>query len=136
MSSTRIKTAEDSGNKINADMVTRGMGGVFKALMAWGASNDQARRILGSPPERTFYAWKSGKVGAVPSDTVDRLGYVLGIYKSLQIAYSDPRQADEWAAKPNRAFGGQSPLERMAAGKITDLAAVHEYMDAYRGAWS
>ncbi|SMF22598.1 Protein of unknown function [Azospirillum oryzae] len=118
------------------DTVARGMAGVFTILKAWGASNEQARRILGSPAERTFYAWKAGRVGAVPHDTVRRLGYVLGIYKSLQILYANPQQADGWPARPNRAFGGQAPLERMAGGDVTDLAAVHQYLDAYRGAWS
>lgn len=121
---------------VPGDTVARGMVGVFGILKAWGASNEQARRILGSPPERTFYAWKAGKVGTVPHDTVRRLGYVLGIYKSLQIVYSNPQQADGWPSRANRAFGGQTPLERMAAGDVTDLAAVHQYVDAYRGAWS
>ncbi len=112
------------------------MAGVFNILKVWNAGNEQARRILGSPPERTFYAWKSGKVGAVPHDTVRRLGYILGIYKSLQIVYSNPQQADTWTSRPNRAFGGQTPLERMAGGDVTDLAAVHQYLDANREAWS
>lgn len=121
---------------ITADTVARGMAGVFVILKAWGANNEQARRILGSPPERTFFAWKAGKVGAVAHDTLCRLGYVLGIYKSLQILYSNPQQADAWPTRANRAFGGQPPLERMAGGDVTDLAAVHQYLDACRGAWS
>lgn len=125
---------QDTG--ITREMVSRGMSGVFTILGAWGADSQQARRILGSPPERTFYAWKAGQVGAVPHDTVQRLGYVLGIYKALQIVYANPQQADGWPSRPNRAFGGQSPLERMAGGDVTDLAAVHQYVDAYRGAWS
>lgn len=121
---------------VTDDTVARGMAGIFVILKAWGASNEQARRILGSPPERTFYAWKAGRVGAVPHDTVQRLGYVLGIYKALQILYSNPQQADTWPQRANRAFGGQAPLERMAGGDVTDLAAVHRYLDAQRGAWS
>ena len=121
---------------VGHDDVIRGMVGAFRVLAAWKASNDQARRILGSPPERTFYAWKAGKVGGVSHDTVRRLGYVLGIYKGLQIVYANPQQADDWPGKPNRAFGEQAPLERMAGGDVTDLADVHRYVDAYRGAWS
>lgn len=128
----RLQKMAELGN----EQIVRGMVGVFHVLAAWKASNDQARRILGSPPERTFYAWKAGKVGHVPHDTVRRLGYVLGIYKGLQIVYANPQQADDWPGKPNRAFGEQAPLERMAGGDVTDLAAVHRYVDAYRGAWS
>jgi hypothetical protein len=131
-----MTAAAEQGTDITDDTITRGMAGVFNILKVWNAGNEQARRILGSPPERTFYAWKSGKVGAVPHDTVRRLGYILGIYKSLQIVYSNPQQADTWTSRPNRAFGGQTPLERMAGGDVTDLAAVHQYLDANRGAWS
>lgn len=128
--------APQANTAITPDVVARGMSGVFRVLGAWGASREQARRILGSPPERTYHAWKAGRVGAVPHDTVRRMGYVLGIYKALQLVYSNPQQADEWPRKPNRHFGDQAPLERMAGGDVTDLAAVHDYVDAYRGAWS
>ncbi len=116
--------------------VPRAMQGVFRIMEIWGATNEQARAILGTPPRRTFYAWKSGHVGTVPADVVRRIGYVSGIYKALQIVYSDPAQADGWVNRPNRFFGGQTPLERMSAGDVTDLAAVREYLDAARAPWS
>ena len=93
-------------------------------------------RILGAPPLRTFYEWKAGRVRRMPEDTLRRIGYVAGIYKALQILYADPAQADGWVKRPNRAFGDQTPLERMAAGDVTDLAAVRAYLDAARAPWS
>jgi hypothetical protein len=110
--------------------------GAFTIMELWGAKNTQMRRILGMPAERTFYDWKSGLVKRVPEDTLRRIGYVAGIYKALQILYSDAAQADAWVRKPNRHFGGQTPLERMAAGDVTDLAAVRTYLDAARAPWS
>lgn len=112
------------------------MAGFFRIMELWGASNRQKQRILGSPSERTFYEWKAGRVRRVSADTVRRIGYVAGIYKALQIVYSDHAQADAWVRKPNRHFGDQSPLERMAAGDVTDLAAVRAYVDAARAPWS
>jgi uncharacterized protein (DUF2384 family) len=112
------------------------MAGFFGIMELWGASNGQMRRILGAPPERTFYEWKSGRAKRLPEDTLRRIGYVAGIYKALQILYSDPAQADQWVRKPNRHFGNQTPLERMAAGDVTDLAAVRAYLDAARAPWS
>jgi hypothetical protein len=110
--------------------------GFFAIMRLWGADAAQMRRILGTPPERTFYAWKAGKGRRVPEDTLRRIGYVAGIYKALQILYADPAQADAWPSRPNRHFGGQSPMERMAAGDVTDLAAVRAYLDAARSPWS
>ena len=110
--------------------------GFFRIVELWGADNAQARAMLGDPPERTFFKWKRGEVGAVPLDVVRRVGYVAAIWKALQIVYANPAQADAWVRQPNRAFGGQAPLVRMSAGDVTDLAAVRDYLDAARAPWS
>ena len=110
--------------------------GFIRIMELWGASNSQMRRILGSPPERTFYVWKAGRVKRLPEDTLRRIGYVAGVFKALQMLYSDTAQADAWIIKPNRHFAGQSPMERMVAGDVTDLAAVRNYVDAARAPWS
>lgn len=110
--------------------------GFFRIMELWSADNAQARAILGQPAERTFFKWKRGQVGAVPHDVVRRVGYVAGIWKALQVVYADPTQADGWLRRPNRAFAGQAPLERMSAGDVTDLVAVRDYLDAARAPWS
>lgn len=110
--------------------------GAFGILDAWGVGGDDARAILGAPAERTYYAWRKGTAVRVPADTLRRIGYVAGIYKALQLLYSDARLADTWVQRPNRAFGGQTPLQRMRAGDVTDLAAVRGYVDAARAPWS
>jgi hypothetical protein len=122
--------------ELSAERQRQAMIGFFRIMELWQASNAAMRRILGSPPERTFYEWKSGRVRRMPDDTLRRIGYVAGIYKALQILYADPSQADGWAQQANRFFGGQTPLERMAAGDVTDLAAVRAYVDAARTPWS
>jgi uncharacterized protein (DUF2384 family) len=110
--------------------------GFFQIMTRWNVSNSDARRILGNPAERTFFQWKSGKAARVPDDTLRRIGYVAGIWKALQIVYSDAGLADTWITRPNKALGGQTPLARMAAGDVTDLAAVRAYIDAARAPWS
>ncbi|MBS0536486.1 MAG: DUF2384 domain-containing protein [Proteobacteria bacterium] len=112
------------------------MQGFFGIMERWGVDNGTARAILGAPPERTFFDWKRGRVARLSNDTLRRIGYVAGIWKALQIVYSNPQHADSWISRPNRAFGGQTPLARMAAGDVTDLAAVREYIDAARAPWS
>ncbi len=114
---------------------TAALRGFFAIADAWGLSAEEARTLLGSPAERTFYAWRGGKAVRVPMDTLRRIGYVAGIYKALELLYSDPQLADGWVRRPNRAFGGQTPLRRMCAGDVTDLAAVRSYLDAARAPW-
>jgi hypothetical protein len=132
---TRIRDVSRAGEAL-ANRQRPAMVGFFRIMELWGASNAEMRRILGSPPERTFYEWKAGRVRRMPDDTLRRIGYVAGIYKALQILYADPAQADGWVRRPNRQFGGQMPLQRMAAGDVTDLAAVRAYLDAARAPWS
>jgi hypothetical protein len=110
--------------------------GFFAIMDFWGASNGQARAMLGSPSESSFFAWKKGGAARPPEDSLRRIGYVAGIFKALQILYADPALADRWIHAPNRAFGGQAPIERMSAGDVTDLAAVRAYLDAARAPWS
>jgi hypothetical protein len=110
--------------------------GFFAIAQAWGLSTEDARALLGAPPERTFYAWRAGNAVRVSRDTLHRIGYIAGIFKALEILYADPHVADGWIRRPNRAFGGQTPLQRMRAGDITDLAAVRSYLDAARAPWS
>jgi hypothetical protein len=122
--------------ELSEDQQRDALAGFFRILELWGATNPEMRAILGDPPERTFYEWKGGRARRIPADTLRRIGYVAGIFKSLQILYADPGQADAWVRAANRHFGGQTPLQRMAAGDVTDLAAVRGYVDAARAPWS
>jgi Protein of unknown function (DUF2384) len=108
----------------------------FRLVELWGLSAEQARLLLGRPSRATLYNWKAGRARSVPYDTLRRISYLLGIYKALQILYRDPQLADAWISRPNAAFGGQSALERMLAGDLTDLAAVRAHLDDARGGWT
>jgi hypothetical protein len=90
-------------------------------------------RLLGLDSRSTLQSWKRNDVAAVSKDALERISYVLGIYKRLQILL--PRSADEWVRKPNKAplFGGRSALERMVSGNVADLYVVRQYVDAQRG---
>ena len=107
----------------------------FAIAAAWGLSAAEARTLLGSPPESTFYKWKAGKVGQVSRDVLERVSYVLGIWKALQILLPDAPAADTWLRRPNSAapFGGRPALERMLSGNVADLYLVRQYLDAERG---
>src|SRR5688572_32564866 len=78
----------------------------FRIMDVWGATNEQAQVLLGSPSRSTFFAWKKGEGGALSRDAFERISYVIGIYKALQILFADEARADAWVSKPNEAFGG------------------------------
>lgn len=107
----------------------------FRMAELWKLRVADQRKLLGDPPESTFYKWKRERDAALGRDTLERISYLLGIWQALQILFPDPRQADAWLHRPNSAplFGGQSALERMLSGNVADLFVVRQYLDAQRG---
>lgn len=112
-----------------------GLTAFFNITTAWGLSADDERVLLGSPPRSTFFKWKSERAARLSADTLERISYVLGIYKALHILLPTAESADTWVKKPNAAapFAGKSALERMRGGRVLDLADVRRYLDAERG---
>ncbi|MEM7137742.1 MAG: MbcA/ParS/Xre antitoxin family protein [Myxococcota bacterium] len=107
--------------------------GFFRIMEAWGVRDGDAQVLLGRPSRTTYYAWKKGKGGKLAHDTLERVSYVLGIYKALQLLFPNPEQADAWMQKPNEAFGRRSALAHALGGRVVDLARVREYLDFVRG---
>lgn len=105
----------------------------------WQLGLDQQLTLLGDPPRSTYYKWKKDPSGAhLGRDTLERVSYILGIYKALQILLPDEKAADGWIRRPNAAplFGGKSALDRMLSGNVADLYVVRQYLDAMRGGWT
>ena len=107
----------------------------FNITRLWELSAEQERMLLGSPGRSTFFRWKRDLDGALPRDTLERISYLLGIWKALQVLFANPAQADAWIKRPNQAplFGGRSALDRMLGGQVADLFVVRQYLDAQRG---
>lgn len=105
----------------------------FNIAEAWDLSETEQMRILGLDSRSTFQNWKRGAVSVISKDALERISYVMGIYKGLQILL--PQSADQWVRKPNeaRVFGGRSALDRMASGNVADLYVVRQYVDGQRG---
>jgi antitoxin Xre/MbcA/ParS-like protein len=108
---------------------------VLNLFDKWKLSATEARCLLGDPSERTFQRWRKGEIASLPTDTIFRLGTLLGIHKALRYMFSAPERSYAWIRKPNAAFGGHSALDRMLQGAPTALAAVRGYLDAERGGW-
>jgi len=112
-----------------------GLRAFFRIAERWNLRVAEQRKLLGDPPESNFYKWKREQEGALSRDTLERISYVLGIFKALAILFPQPERADAWLRKPSSAptFGGQSALQRMLSGHVADLFVVRQYLDAQRG---
>jgi hypothetical protein len=121
------------------DLSAAGLRAFFNIARDWGLNTDAQMVLLGTPGRSTFFKWKSAPETAdLKRDTLERLSYILGIYKALQILLPDTAAADAWVKKPNTAplFGGQSALDRMLGGNVADLMVVRQYLDVQRGGWA
>ena len=118
-----------------ADLTGPALRAFFRLAERWDLKVAEQRKLLGDPPESTFYKWKRERAGALSRDTLERISYLLGISKALAILFPQPDRADAWLRKPNEAptFAGHSALERMLSGNVSDLFVVRQYLDAQRG---
>lgn len=122
--------------KLDPDELSRtALTAFFNISEGWRLTAEEERILLGSPARSTFFKWKAERVARLSVDTLERISYVMGIYKALRILLPTQEQANAWIKKPNSAagFGGRSALERMLGGRVMDLADVRRYLDAQRG---
>ena len=105
----------------------------FRIAEAWGLKEQEQMRLLGLESRSTFQSWKRGVIATLPKDALERISYIMGIYKGLHILL--PKTADDWLRKPNSAkvFAGTSALDRMMSGNVADLYVVRQYIDGQRG---
>ena len=75
----------------------------FAIAKKWGLTADEERRLLGMPGRSAFLRWKRQHSGRVSNDVIERISYILGIYKALHILFNDDAQADGWVKRSNAA---------------------------------
>ncbi|MEZ2132358.1 MULTISPECIES: antitoxin Xre/MbcA/ParS toxin-binding domain-containing protein [unclassified Sinorhizobium] len=101
----------------------------------WDLTDAEACILLGGMSPRTWARWKEGSIGRIDRDLRMRMAHLMGIHKGLRYLFKEPARGYAWIRKPNTAFGGQSALDLMLRGEMSDLSAMREWIDAERGAW-
>ena len=106
----------------------------FNIMERWGVRDEDARLLLGGVSNGTFYEMKRNAHRVLETDRLQRISFLIGIFKALNILYSE-ELADRWIqlANSNRIFGGQTPLAYMMKGGLPALQAVRRLLDARRG---
>lgn len=107
----------------------------FNIVDTWRLGPDTGQTLLGTSSS-TYFRWKKDPNQAQLSlDTLERISYILGIYKALHLIYSDNEVANSWLERPNTnpIFGGEPPLKRLLGGQVADLYLTRQYLDARRG---
>ena len=98
---------------------------------AWSLTKLEQSAILGQPIDATFPVVETGVIEELLPETLERISYVVGIYRALHTIFSDPEQADGWIRRPNSAplFDGASALSVMCRGRVADLASVRRHLE-------
>lgn len=106
----------------------------FNIMARWNIRDEDARMLLGGMSNGPFYEMKKNPERVLDTDRLTRISYLIGIYKALNILYSD-ELADEWArlANSNPIFAGQTPLAYMMKGGQPAMQTVRRLLDARRG---
>lgn len=135
MSLHSVRDSGHTGTREAAAVGGAGLRAFARIAELWHLSITEQLALLGITSRSTYFKWRKEPQPRLPRDTLERLSYLMGIYKALQLLLPDEDAADEWIRRPNDAplFGGKSALERMLSGNVADLYIVRQYLDAQRG---
>jgi hypothetical protein len=103
-------------------------------MTRWSIRDEDARMLLGGMSNGPFYELKKNPDRVLDTDRLTRISYLIGIFKALNILYSD-KLADKWIQLPNSnpVFAGKMPLEYMMKGGQSAMQTVRRLLDARRG---
>jgi uncharacterized protein (DUF2384 family) len=107
----------------------------FNLVDRWAVRDEDARKLLGVISNGTYYQLKQNPKGkTLDPDRLTRISYLIGIFKSLNILYSQ-KLADQWMRLPNTnlIFGGRTPLDYILGGGIPAMDTVRRLLDSRRG---
>ena len=130
---------KSSSNQIDRKRLSdAGLHAFLNIARLWKLSVQEQITILGLNSKSKFYNLKNNPNPILSDDMLERISYILGIYKALQILLPDTSASDQWVKQPNFSpfFGGKSALNKMMSGNVSDIAIVRQYLDAQREGWA
>jgi hypothetical protein len=128
-------TAVDLSTKENRTRLSpAAIKGLLRIATHWKLRDDDTRVLLGGMSSGSFYTLKDQGAKTLDVDQLTRVSLLIGIYKALNILYSQ-KLANAWITLPNTnpIFGGDSPLNYVKKGGIPAFLRVRQLLDARRG---
>lgn len=104
-------------------------------IARFNLNEEEGLRLMGDIPRSTYYKGLKSRNSKLNRDQLERISYLLGIYKGLCILFTDSAQAMSWINRANSLspFNGKTPKEFMMEGSIVRLAEVRQFIDFWRG---
>lgn len=109
--------------------------GFFNICREWGCTQEEMMQMLGGISRSTLGKYQKLPYLKLSRDTLERISYILGIYKSLRVMYPTAERANRRIrlATSEVPFSGTSALDFMARGSMKHLMQARRYFDAKRG---
>lgn len=98
----------------------------------WDISDSEAAKILGLELRKYGEYCDNPEAAPLDAQLLQRLSYVLGIFKALRMLYKDRAIGKGWVRRGNfsPAFNGKSPLEVILERGVSGLRTTRRYLEA------
>ncbi|HWV10642.1 MULTISPECIES: antitoxin Xre-like helix-turn-helix domain-containing protein [unclassified Pseudomonas] len=124
--------------QFSKEQCVAGLRAALNILEKWGASADQAGRILRISRSTYTRARQQGSAWSVTldADQLQRVSLVLNTHAALRLIFDNPENVYGFARMENHNefFNGRAPLDIMAQGDMISLYETYRRIDALRGA--
>ena len=106
----------------------------FAVAERWELRNEDAMALLGGVSHGRYYELKKNRKGLLSQDELTRISLLIGIFKALNILFSQ-RLANQWASRPNSnaMFNNIPPLQLLVRGGVPAMLGVRRLLDSRRG---
>lgn len=119
---------------LTIDILKRNTANVIELFKHWDLKIDDQCNLLGGISPQQLNKFKNGKAHISGRDTIERVGNLLGIHKSLRILYPYNRTSVyQWVKARNRRLHNLTPLEIMLTEGFIGIAQIRKLTDFMRG---
>ncbi|WP_372876698.1 antitoxin Xre-like helix-turn-helix domain-containing protein [Pseudomonas sp.] len=130
-------TVAIQAHDFSREQCVAGLRAALNILDKWGASSEQACRVLRisrSTYTRARQRDSQWSVG-LDADQLQRISMVLNIHAALRLVFDNPENVYGFPSMENRNefFNGRAPLDIMAQGDMISLYETFRRIDALRG---
>jgi uncharacterized protein (DUF2384 family) len=110
-----------------------GLKAVLHISAHWGLSDAELIAVTDIPENVWQLARREEFNGALSRDQLLRLSAIVGIYKALELYFSE-KISSRWVTLPNTGplFSGARPLDAMISDGLPAIIGVRQYLDDLR----
>jgi hypothetical protein len=118
----------------NTDNLKRNTANIIQLFKHWDLTIEEQCLLLGGISPQQLNKFKNAKAHVSGIDSIERVGNLLGIHKSLRILYPYNRTAVyKWIKAKNKKLHNFTPLEIMLSKNYLGIAQIRKLTDYMRG---